>query len=90
MIREGTDELTAEEEVMLRTLLTVEDSRWGPPLVDEDWHAICQAIFQGVEGIGMGEHVLQVRVDTQSGPPQKKPAINKKARALWASRNAKS
>ena len=24
--------------------------RWGPPLVDTDWHACCQALFQGTEG----------------------------------------
>ena len=38
---------------MLRTFIDttdVGDSGWGPPLIDEDWHAICQAIFQGVEG----------------------------------------
>ena len=28
----------------------VGDSRCRPRLVDKDWHAICQAIFQGVEG----------------------------------------
>ena len=28
-----------------------ETEEWGPrPLVDEDWHAICQAIFKGTEG----------------------------------------
>ena len=26
------------------------DNRWRPPLVDVDWHVICQAIFEGVEG----------------------------------------
>ena len=25
-------------------------SRFGPPLVDKEWRAICQAIYQGVEG----------------------------------------
>ena len=25
-------------------------SRWSPPLVDEDWHAMCPAICKGVEG----------------------------------------
>ena len=28
----------------------VGDQRWEPPPVDADWHAFCQAIFQGVEG----------------------------------------
>ena len=23
---------------------------WGPLLVDDDWHAFCQALFQGIEG----------------------------------------
>ena len=62
--------LRREEEGMLRTFVDttdVGDSRWGPPLVDEDWHAICKAIFKGVEGEGvgeeggMGDHVLQVQ-----------------------------
>ena len=26
------------------------DGSHHSPLVDEDWHAICQALFQGVEG----------------------------------------
>ena len=57
MSREGADELTLraeeEEEGMLRTFTDtadVGDCRWSPPFVDEDWHDICQAIFQGVEG----------------------------------------
>ena len=24
---------------------------WGPPLVDADWHAFCQAIHKGIEGL---------------------------------------
>ena len=44
VVRRGADELTlrAEEEGILRTF---------PPFVTEDSHAICQAIFQGVEGL---------------------------------------
>ena len=54
VLREGADELIMrrEEEGMLRTFIdtsNVRDNRWGPPLVDEDWHALCQAIFNGVE-----------------------------------------
>ena len=26
------------------------DITWEPPLVDEDWHATCHAIYTGVEG----------------------------------------
>ena len=54
VVREGAAELTLRrgEEGMLRTLIgtsNVGDSRWGPPLVDEDWHPICQATYQDVE-----------------------------------------
>ena len=27
----------------------VGENRWGPPLVDEGWHAICQANYKVVE-----------------------------------------
>ena len=94
VVREVADELTlrAEEEGALRTFTDttdVGDSRWEPPLVDEDWHAICQATYKGVEEIGMGEHVLRKYVETHKAVNLKKPKINKKARALWALRNAK-
>ena len=49
VIREGADELTlrAEEVGSRRTFIDtkhIELERWGPPLVDSDWHAFCQAI----------------------------------------------
>ena len=52
---EGADKLTlrAPEESVLRTFIdtrNVGNKRCGPPLVDADSHAFCQAIFQGVEG----------------------------------------
>ena len=28
----------------------VGSKRWRPPQVDEDWHAFCLAIFEGIEG----------------------------------------
>ena len=54
-IREGVSESTFREgeEGTLRSFINtacVGDSRRGPPLVDEDWHAVCQAIYKGVEG----------------------------------------
>ena len=54
-IREGVDELTLREGEggTLRSFInaaTVGGSRWRLPLVDEDWHAICQTIHKGVEG----------------------------------------
>ena len=55
VVREGAAQLRlrAEQEGILHTFIDttdVGDRRWGPPLVGGDWHAICQAIFQGVEG----------------------------------------
>ena len=49
-VREEAKELTIRrgEEGGLRTFIditTVGDNRKGPPLVNEDWHAVCQAIF---------------------------------------------
>ena len=54
VIREGADELTlrAKEEGARRTFIDtskMEKQRWGPLLVDADWHAVCQA-YQGIEG----------------------------------------
>ena len=45
--------MRAHEEGVLRTFIDttkVDAQRWRPPLVDADWHAFCQAIFQGIEG----------------------------------------
>ena len=48
-IREGADELTlrADEVGTQRTFINTEHIEFeplGPPLVDADWHAFCQAI----------------------------------------------
>ena len=52
VVREGSDELTLrrEEEGVLRTSHRHHECgrQWGPPPVDEDWHATCQANIQGV------------------------------------------
>ena len=55
ILREGVDELTLREgeEGLLRTCVDptkVKVDRWGPSLVDEEWHAVCQAIYKRVEG----------------------------------------
>ena len=36
-----------------------------PPLVDDDWRAICQGIIKGIEGRGVGKDVLQVNIRHQ-------------------------
>ena len=54
-IREGADELTlrAEEVGTLEACMNIdhiEEYRWGPPLVDAERHALCLAIYKGIEG----------------------------------------
>ena len=85
--REGADELTlrAEEAGMLRTFMDttdVGDSRWVPPLVDEDWHAICQAVFQGVDG-SEWEAMCNTHKELHQAVHCETSRENKKARALW-------
>ena len=29
---------------------TLNRKKWGPPLVDADWYAFCQAMYKGIEG----------------------------------------
>ena len=56
VIREEADEVTlrAHEEGVRRTFTgtTNRGRSIGVPLVDADWHAFCQAIYQGIEGVG--------------------------------------
>ena len=54
-IREGPEELTprVEEVCSQKSCINVDhtaEGRWGPPLVDADWHASCQAVYRGIEG----------------------------------------
>ena len=54
-IRDGADEvkLRADELETLRAFISTDHikfERWGPPLTDADWHALCQAIYKGIEG----------------------------------------
>ena len=56
IIRERVGDLTLRtgRAGMLRTFINtirVEVGPWGPPVVDEDWHAVCQAICMGVEAV---------------------------------------
>ena len=83
VVREGADELTlrAEGEGVRRNFMdttNVEDHRWGPPLVDADGHAICQAIYQGIEGQeweAMCYHYKELHQAVRT----KKPGDNQKA-----------
>ena len=59
-VRKGAEELTLRrgEAGGLRTFIdttNVGDNRWRQLLLDEDWHAICQAIYKGTEGEEWGK-----------------------------------
>ena len=54
-VRESPDcfSLTAEEVGTWKSCINVDHvakERWRPPLVDADWHAFCQALYEGIEG----------------------------------------
>ena len=53
--QEGPEQLTlgAEEVGTQKSCINVDhiaQERWGPPFVDADWHAFCQANYKGIEG----------------------------------------
>ena len=83
VVREGADELTLRaEEGTLRTF-SLRPRMWetvdgSPLLVDEDWHAICQAILSEWETRRMHQ-----------AAKCKKSGENKKAKALWSLKDAK-
>ena len=59
-VRESPDELTlrAEEVGTWKSYINVDHiakERWGPPLVDADWHAFCHALYKGIEGEDWGD-----------------------------------
>ena len=59
-VRESPDELTlrAEEVGTWKSYINAAHSakeRWGPPLVDADWHAFCHALYKGTVGEDWGE-----------------------------------
>ena len=87
VVREGANELTLrrDEEGMLRTFVNttnVKDSLWEPTLVNEDWQAVCQAIYKGVNGLDWGTMYYKYK-KLHEAVNLKKPGDNKKAKALW-------
>ena len=60
----------------------------GPPLVDADWYAFCQALYKGIEGEDWEEMYDSYKVMSRA-VDVKKPQEAQKAKALWAMRAAK-
>ena len=55
--------------------------RWGPRLVDADWHAFCQALHEGIEGEDWGE-IYDAYKEMSRAVGVKKPQEAQKAKAL--------
>ena len=52
VLREGTGALTLRAQEVDTHKACINDhidEKMGPSLVDEDWHAFCQAIYEGIE-----------------------------------------
>ena len=86
-VRANSDELTlrAEEVGTLKAYVNVdhiEKQRWGPPLVEYDWHAFCQALYKGREGEDWEEIYFSFK-EMSSAVGVKKPQKAQKAKALW-------
>ena len=60
----------------------------GPLLVDADWYAFCQALYNGIEGEDWEEMYDSYKVMSEA-VGVKKPQEARKGRALWAMRAAK-
>ena len=60
----------------------IAEDRWGPPLVDADWHAFCRAIYKGVEGSGW-VNMYDYHEEMSKAAGIQKPHSSQKARALW-------
>ena len=92
-IREGPEELTlrAEEVDSQQACFNVghiAEDRWRPPLVDADWHAFCQAIYEGIEGSNWEE--LYEHYEEVSGEAGvRKPNETQNAGAFWKMKAAK-
>ena len=66
----------------------IQPERWGPPLVDADWYAFCQALYKGIEGQDWEEMYDSYKVMSR-GVGVKKPPEAHNAFAFWAMKAAK-
>ena len=94
IVRESPDELTlrAEEvntsKALSRDVSHIEAERWSPPLVDADWYAFCQALYNGIEGEDW-EEMYESYKEMSRAVGVRKPQEAQKAKALWAMEAAK-
>ena len=60
----------------------MDNHRWRPPLVDEDWHALCQAVYVGVDQAEWLEF-HGTSLDTNRKLRVRYPCSSSKAKTLW-------
>ena len=63
--------------------------RWGPPLVDADWRAFCQANDQGI-GSEDWEELCDCYKEMSRAAGVEKPHEAQKAKAIWKMKAAKT
>ena len=78
VVREGADGVT-----------NVGDNRWRQLLLDEGWHASCQATYRGIEGEAW-EKLCHNFGELHKAVNLPKLGNNHKAKALWLMRDAKT
>ena len=84
-IREVVDELTLRT-VEVATSIKVVYSRWEPPLVGKDWHAICKATCRSVQGAAW-EYLYCKFEDTNKEVNDRNPSGRSRAKTLWKLRD---
>ena len=83
--RKGADDLTprVEEVDTQKACINVEhidETFLRPPVVDADWHAFCQAIYEGIEGNEWEELYFHYR-DMSKAAGAKKPIESQKSKS---------
>ena len=95
LVRESPDELLlrADEVGTWKSCINVDfitKERWGPPVVDADWHAFCQALYKATEGEDWEELFDSNKEMSRAVAGKvKKPQEAQKAKALWKMKAAK-
>ena len=86
-VRESPDELTlgAEEVGTWKTYINVDHVE---PPIDADWHAFCQALYEGIEGEDWGDQ-NDAYNEMSRAVGVKKPQEAQKATAPWKMKAAK-
>ena len=64
------------------------EDRWGPPLVDAEWHAFCQALYKGIEG-SEWEVLYEHYQEMSKAAGARKPNGSQKAKPFWKMKAAR-